>query len=569
MEGGRMSPSGLREAVRSELEALARLAALRPDLRVVEGADGTGWRICVETGEMIVDGADLAGRPPEFLAAITLHECAHSTLTRTNRIVPHEILRNPVEFQLINVMEDGRIESWLADWLPGCGPWLASTQAVVASEHFRVRAGEIGRIPAADFCMALVFGRHGIALPAPIHPAAAAAVAETAGAVERYFDCWPRLDVLERRAGECAARYTAGPLPALFAAEDAGIAPSWREMAARQYQYRAWSILHREIRPAYLRLVEMTPSVQAQLDFNAFMADLVSQLSGRLRHAPHGSGPLGGLRVVGRRANGHAGGGLPGAAAVGNSGRSGRALRDRFSREIADLSDRLLRMRRDRGRMKWRRGQPDGQRPDLRAAMEFSATGRESERLWIRRSLPHRIAPAVVLLADCSSSMDGAKSEAAHASAVILREACRRAGLPLAVLGYNTGACRLAEFHEGKEADGRLDAVGQPAGGTRIVPALEEADAVMEAGPYREHLVLVMADGEFHHCERDGFDRVLCRWKTRAVRVRGLGLGPETAGMADWFPGDPVGIGPADLPRTVAGMLEDFIGDLYGRVNAA
>jgi len=564
MEGGRVNTADLREATRAELEALARLASLRPDLRVIEGAEGTGWRINVESGRMIVDGSDLAGREPEFLAAITLHECAHATLTRTRCIVPKEILRNPVEFHLLNVMEDGRIETWLEEWLPGCGPWLAAAQATVAAEHLRSHAAKVGRIPAEDFCAAILLGRHRIALPALIHPEAAAAVAETADAVARYFDCWPRFDVVERLGGQYAERYVSGHLAAAFALEDAGIAPSSREMAVRIHQHRAWVILQREIRPVYLRLVEMTPSLQGELDLNALMAGLPSLARGKGRAMARTAAGLKRLDTIrGRPAAGIAGGEAP-----TTSHTYGKECLQ-FACEIANLSDHLLRLRRDRGTMKWQRGQSEGQKPDLVAVMAFAASGRNPDRLWSKRHLPHRIAPAVLLLVDCSVSMEGEKSEAAFASAVIIREACRRAGVPLAVLGYNDGPFRLVAFHEGREADERLVAVRHPAGGTRLIPALHGAERVLKASPYREHLVLVMADGDFDEHEKPCFEAILARWKIRAVQARGLGIGPETTAMGEWFPGDPTEIGPGDLPAEIAGMLEHFIGELYGGRHAA
>ena len=110
----------LREEVRAGLESLARLAALRADVTVRVGRPGSGWSISMRHGTISVDERDLLGRSPEFLSAIMLHECAHSTLTRLHRITPEQIHDNPVEFSLINAIEGGRIEARLSDCAKAC-----------------------------------------------------------------------------------------------------------------------------------------------------------------------------------------------------------------------------------------------------------------------------------------------------------------------------------------------------------------------------------------------------------------------------------------------------------------
>jgi Mg-chelatase subunit ChlD len=204
--------------------------------------------------------------------------------------------------------------------------------------------------------------------------------------------------------------------------------------------------------------------------------------------------------------------------------------------------------------------------------MEFAATGRHHDRMWRRRQLPHRIAPALVLLADRSSSMQGPRAEATFASAVILAEVCRRAGLPLSVVAYHTQAKVLLGFGDtsaGRSAAGSMEGILQAEGGTRIVPALEAADALIATSPHREHLVICIADGEFDDRERTKFEAITSRWSRSAVRVAGLGLGPQTEGIARWFSGAKGNLQPSDLSGEVTRLISSFVSELYGLRAAA
>lgn len=575
--GMRNREAHLREEVRAGLESLARLASLRADVTVRIGRPGSGWSISMRDGTVNVDERDLLGRSPEFLSAIMLHECAHSTLTRLHRIAPDQIHDNPVEFSLINAIEDGRIETWLSDWLPGCAPWLATTQNTLVCELHRSHPDVMGKNPAADFCMGLLLMRHGLAAPAPLHPAACEALAQSAPDIEAYFDSFPRFDLLEGHGAEIAVEYAASPLPPCFAAHDGPIRPDAVEMSVRLAQYRAWRILHDKIRPVFLRLVSMDPGTRSTLRFHQFMQRLMwdrgpepsnSNEREAVRDFRAMRRRIEQRRNARRRAAGQDGGsdGRPG------SGEAYREARSKHAVVINRLSDALLDLQRTHGRLKWSSGYAHGHEPDLRVAMEFAATGRNHDRMWRRRQLPHRIAPALVLVADRSSSMEGARAKASFAAAVILNEVCRRVGLPFAVVCYNRRATVLLEFDgdgSSRAAARRLETILQADGGTRIVPALEKADEVIQRSPHREHLVIFTADGEFNGEERADFDRIVSRWHRNSVRATGLGLGPQTEGISEWFPSGRGGLEPSDLCAEVTRIVSSFMSDLYGLRAAA
>ena len=561
----------LREEVRAGLESLARLAALRADLTVRVGDPGSGWCISMRDGTVSVDERDLLGRSPEFLAAITLHECAHSTLTRLHRIAPDQIHDNPVEFSLINAIEDGRIETWLGDWLPGSAQWLASTQSTLIGEFHRSHPGILGKNPAMDFCLGILLMRHGLPAPAPMHQAATEALAETTDDIEAYFDSYPRFDLLDGHGPEIMTEYASSPLPACFAAHDGPLRPETTEMAVRLAQYRAWRVLHDKIRPVYLRLVSMDASSRHALMLHQFIQRLMwnrdpQPSNGDERRAAREFHEMQ-RRIQQRHNNKFKTGNQPGSEAAPGTGESYAKARSRHACVINRLSDALLDLRRTHGRFRWSAGHAHGHEPDLRVAMEFAATGRHHDRMWRRRQLPHRIAPAIILLADRSSSMAGPRAEAGFASAVILAEVCRRVGLPLSVITYNTLAKTLLDFGEssaGRAAAGRMEGILQAEGGTRIVPALEAADALIATSPHREHLVICVADGEFDDRERTKFDAITSRWSRSSVRVAGLGLGPQTEAISGWFPGAKGNLQPSDLSGEVTRLISSFVSELYG-----
>lgn len=559
--------AALREEVRAGLESLARLAALRPELSVSIGRPGSGWCISMANGHISVDERDLLGRPPEFLAAITLHECAHSTLTRLHRIVPEQIHDNPVEFALINAIEDGRIETWLSDWLPGTREWLVETQRTLVAEVHRRNPDALGKSAALDFCLGLILMRHGMPSPSPLHPAAVEALAEAGGAIGDYFEAFPRFDLIAQSPAQIARDYAASSLQGCFVADDRGIQPQPCEMSVRLAQHRAWRILHDRIRPVYLRLVSMDPDAKKSLAFH----QLLQRLDWDQNILPRGEEREMMKRFRDfqrrvRRRNARRGAKRESAHPRAGTGRLYVQARSKHSAVINRLSDALLHLQRTHGRLKWSGGHANGHEPDLRVAMEFAATGRNHDRMWRRRNLPHRIAPGLVLVADRSSSMRGARAEASFAAAVILNEVCRRARLPLAVLCYNNRVTSLLDFNDNGAtlaAAKRLETIMHASGGTSIVPALDKADEVIARSPHREHLVIVTADGEFDSEERPAFDRITRRWHSSSVRAAGLGLGPQTAGIAGWFPGAHANLEPADLCDEVTRIVSAFLAELY------
>lgn len=559
--------AALREEIRAALESLARLASLRPELSVSIGSPGTGWCISMASGRISVDERDLLGRPAEFLAAITLHECAHSTLTRLHRIVPEQIHDNPVEFALINAIEDGRIETWLTDWLPGTREWLIQTQRTLVAEVHGRNPGAIGKNAALDFCLGLILRRHGLPSPSPLHPAAIEALAEVGGAIEEYFELFPRFDLIAQSHAQISADYAASCLQGCFVADDRGIQPEPREMSVRLAQHRAWRILHERIRPVYLRLVSMDPDAKKILALHQLFQrlDWEQNLLPRAEERELIKQFRDFERRV-RRRNARRGATRESSNPQVGTGRLYVQARSDYSAVINRLSDSMLHLQRTHGRLKWSRGHAHGHEPDLRVAMEFAATGRNHERMWRRRHLPHRIAPGLVLVADRSSSMRGACAEASFAAAVILNEVCRRVQLPLAVLCYNDSVSSLLAFNDNgatSEAAKRFETILDAAGGTSVVPALDKADEVIARSPHREHLVIVTADGKFDSDERPAFDRITRRWHRSSVRAAGLGLGPQTAGIADWFPGARANLKPADLCSEVTRIVSSFMSDLY------
>jgi hypothetical protein len=114
-----------------------------------------------------------------------------------------------------------------------------------------------------------------------------------------------------------------------------------------------------------------------------------------------------------------------------------------------------------------------------------------------------------------------------------------------------------------------METILQADGGTRITPALDKVDEVIQRSPHREHLVIVTADGEFNGDEREDFDRIVARWHRSSVRATGLGLGPQTEGITEWFPCGRGGLDPSDLCEEVTRILSSFMSDLYGLRAAA
>ena len=527
-----------------ELAQLARLAAFRPGLQMIVGEKGSGWSFDWRTDTVSIDGGRIETESADFTRGLVLHESAHAAITRLDAIVPVAVLKDRRLFALLNVVEDCRIETWMQIRFPGCRPWVRQYN----DRLFRpVLAADPQRPPAAQFLTGLLtrwwFGK----AAEPMGDEARQSVNSAWPAIERVLLALPPApDAL----GDLSVSYARNPVSRCYTASDDHEPPDAFEKAVRMAQYEMWSIVHRDILPAYLRLLPPEDNLGKSL--------LV--YFSRLQEAMPDRRVLGNLPATGLAATLHGArppSPTPDEAPLKPTGHDPYLLSwERQHAAIELLAEWLLRWFQAHNRTRLRRGCPWGSRLDLHAAMRFEADLRLYDQLWCRPLVANRIDPHFSLVIDRSGSMRGKRIEQSFHGAVFLCEVCRRVGAPLNVYSFGSHAERLLHHDEPLSADvrARLGSLPESAsGGTNLSAALEwVANDVCES-PFQDRFVFVLSDGEPDNAE--AARRQIARLAADGISVMGLGLGPETLRLRELLPVSQVNLAADELPGALATLL--------------
>jgi hypothetical protein len=139
---------------------------------------------------------------------------------------------------------------------------------------------------------------------------------------------------------------------------------------------------------------------------------------------------------------------------------------------------------------------------------------------------------------------------------VLLCEVCRRAGVPLNVYAFAGQAERLLEHNEPLSdlVRARLGTLPEVAdGGTNLAGALELVAADLAESPFQDRFVFVLSDG-VPHDERAVRAQIVHLTRDEVALV-GLGLGPDTEKLAEFFPMSRVNLVAKQLPGVLAELL--------------
>lgn len=522
----------------SELQSLAALASSLPDITLEVGEPGCPWSFNWVTRRITADPADLTLRLPDYCRGLILHEAAHGAITRIGGIVPERLLSDEIGLhQLLNAVEDCRIENWLQLRFPGCRPWVRLYNDRLLSAHGpSARGAELVRDPAKGFLMGMLDQWWNGEATHRIHPLAVDALYE----IKPYFDeavaAFPH--PLPPDAAKVIPLYDRHPVAACFQAHDKAGCLTAEERVIRMTQHRMWTLSWNHIYPVFRRLLEHPDSEETR----HWMA-----AQGASADQPH-----------------HAGVPIPGKANTDvppPKSASDQAYANAVERDgalIESCAEVILRLLMNESRPKISRFHRSGNQLDLRMAMQFEADPRLADRLFQRRTLAKHPDPAFIVLADESSSMRGPSSKATFESVVVLREVCLRLGIPLAILGFGSET-RCIQDWDGKDSSqmrGKVCGLKVPkAARTLLEPALESARELANRLPgMRKTHVWILSDGAVSNVESvrlgiSGFRRA-------GIPVYGLGLGPDSHAISQILPHAVVGIQPSDLPRVFAEMLQ-------------
>jgi hypothetical protein len=245
-------------------------------------------------------------------------------------------------------------------------------------------------------------------------------------------------------------------------------------------------------------------------------------------------------------------------------------LDDETQRARSALVD-VLRRAVPRRPVRWTSGHRSGTAIDLDRAMLAAATGRDADRIWVRRTA-ERPALAALLLVDLSGSMAGQKVEGAIAATRALSAALAEVrGISWCVLGFQDTTIPFVRFEERAEPRvlARIDDMSAEVAGTRPGgnnkprynddgPCLLEAAATLQARPERDRLLMVISDGnpQGRRSSREDLHRAVAQVQAmRGMTLVGLGLGPSTEHVTRYYPVSQANIALGDLAPAIGRLL--------------
>lgn len=492
-----------------ELQALA-VQITGEEVCLVEGEEGGCWSWNWRDRVITVDPDYLGQKAADVCRAVLLHESAHCAITRLQHVLPLE--RCLLYQDLLNVLEDLRIESWLARIFPGCADWLRKANSLIMGES---RAKPWPANYQIQFIRGLLMAGHLGETPTGAAPCVIEALKETSAAVEEQTLCHP-----------ASARGRAAAMETINA------------------QQRMVEIFDRKIRPVWERLVALD-EIEGRQRITTLMGGQGVAVSGP-RH-----------RAIPRRGGGSRRGGT---AAFQSSGTLSRGYLERaaaLSPLIDPLAEEFIHLLETTSRQRSVKNQRQGDRVNMRSAMQAEADQRLRDKVWERRLQHTRFDPLVVLALDCSGSMQGESFDAAYDAIVLLSEVCLRSGLPMALWAFNNKASQVLAPHGQSDSESRrarIDALRKACGGgTAMHIALARILASPELSQFAHPIVMVVGDGE-----PDSQSATLAginRFQAAGIPILGIGIGPDTREMGALFPQSVIEPNVGAMAHTLSSVL--------------
>jgi Mg-chelatase subunit ChlD len=516
-----------------EALVMAGMVSLRNDLAV---EFGDWWSFNWQTNVITLPKRELASAPEAEICWVILHEAAHASLTRLHHILPEKTLhRNEIQV-LLNCIEDIRIENWLVERFPGSRQWKSVAQEIAVRADPKSTESAAQENPAVGFLRGLLrFGESG-RLPAHLNRVSKAALEECLPSLTAAFACVP--PSANVREASVDALYGSHPVSRCYTAQDQMEEASPFEKWVRILQASMWAHVAEGVLPTFLKLVQQHGCPQLP----ATRVIRVCRARGRKGTRPMPEELKRALRKQLRQTG---------------AGDYWQTVA-KYGEQIRSITDLLLRLLPNHRGLKHVRGRRTGDRLDLRVAAQFEVDRRLYDKLWmqrIHRTLPE---PVFVFAMDCSQSMSRhGRATAAYESIVVMREACKRAGIPFSVINFNDETEVLLgwEHPDDTKSQTRLLALLQPDGGTDIASSLEAADEMLKERCERNQFVFLMTDGEVKRGQIKEVKSCNARLAKNGVEVLAFGLGSDAEDISLLYPQAELVRDATALPRAFSSTL--------------
>ncbi len=573
---------------------------------------GPRWTWDAARRVLVVAEEDLRSRGADWCAAVLAHEVGHYFVTR------HPLFEIPFPLPealplLMNGLEDPRANAWIVGRYPGTARWLTRLDEEPPPEPvpaFIAFCRECAREPLRGWepsgrdvprvAEALAETREARRRYAATLPSSDLALPPEADILDRYrTEVWPAVaardtpsfrEMLTRlRALEAVriARADILPIAARLLEDDIerlrrylDSAPDRRSEAEQALSGGDREAVQQMASAAQSQSGEEGESQPGSRELAERMLGACSRCSSASERPGAGTRPMITATTTPPAADGAPGGyGIaePGAAAPAPrlnfpppTSTYERALA-RVAGQLHHLTTVLEDLLRPRRRLHETSGYRSGYRLDLRRVMAFEADPRLWDKLWQRKSIPDRHQTGVSLLVDLSGSMHGPKTDAAQAGTILLAEALHRLQIPFALNGFQDRLIRFADFHDGltervRQAVGEmpLEVAGRRPGGNNVPgynddgPCLREAAEQLLTYPADDRILIVVSDGMpagRRSTEEDLRHVVRLLAREPHLRLIGVGLGPDTDHVRDFYPHSRASVGLAAFAGVLAELL--------------
>lgn len=578
------------------IATLARGLAAGASVRIAFSESQWAWQ--PDTRTLVVGTRQLDTQPLEVGLGLVAHEIGHCAISRYLDLAAAfrpAVLRPEQWLEVLNVLEDSRVEGWIVADFTGTVSWLEALHETMLA---------IPWPPPPE-----VPGTHVISLAHlrewmlgwerdPDLPDDVLRVLDATRVLRRaYAATWPQvhgLDPVRREAAVVASALQAMPLAVRFGtwigqawhaevaalAAALGVDPALEAHATQAVVDRnlaqAWQVLRQAQgftaasardnpvaaapTPASQRSspkLKLATDLRLLIDRGEPVGRPMATRRGRCSSPPVGTRP-----------------GLPPTASGSNA--SGDARLPSRQALVAQVRLALSKVFPPEAAPTWTRDHPSGRRLDLRRALQGQADPRQNRHLWQRRSQPTRADAAVLLLVDLSGSMarDGRIGAAVLATSVCA-QALREWHIPTAIVGFQDELVPIAGFDEPwtPALAQRIAAMAQEVEGTRPGghnrpsnnddgPCLREAAALLLRRGEQQRVLVVLSDGRpsgRRSTAADLHGAIADLQKVPRLALAGLGVGEGTRHVERFYPdaqgGVPVEAFPAQLAATLVRRL--------------
>jgi 23S rRNA pseudoU1915 N3-methylase RlmH len=186
---------------------------------------------------------------------------------------------------------------------------------------------------------------------------------------------------------------------------------------------------------------------------------------------------------------------------------------------------------------KWQKGYPTGSRLDLEMAMQAEADPRYLEKIWERKTIPHKLDYRFSILVDLSGSMKGKKIEETFKGVVVLAEVLEKLGIQYEILGFSDISKIFKEWKEklnNELRDKLAEMKNWGGGGTETAKATQRAYQELLKNLGKDNFLITLTDGQPNNAEslKEELEKIV---KEKKMKLVGIGLGSDTEFVKDFY----------------------------------